>query len=142
MFSDAREFISSCNLKGNCTFTAWAEPTRNDEAEEDQCVKPEGEGVPSADEDVEASGRVGETDQCVEYVIHFAKAVELYQKKNKNCFGCGSPDHLIWDCPKDVSRSAWKAYLNMKKGTAKKGGWGPQKAAAGKWTSLDKKPWA
>ena len=25
---------------------------------------------------------------------------------------CGSPDHLVWDCLKVISRFAWKAYLN------------------------------
>ena len=99
-----------CKLKGNCTFTAQAVTIRNDDAEEDPGAKLEGEGEMelSADEDVEASGGVEETDQSIEYIICFAKAVELYQKKNKNCFGCGSPDHLVWDCPKDVSRSARK----------------------------------
>ena len=71
---------------------------------------------PSADEGVEAWGAVGKMDQTIEYMVCFAKVVELYQKKNKNCFWCGSPDHLILDCPKDVSKSAQKAYLNMKEG--------------------------
>ena len=70
---------------------------RNDEVEEDSSVKQdeEGDAEPSVDEDVEASGRVGEMDQSIEYIIRFAKAVELYQKKNRNCFGCGSPDPLV-----------------------------------------------
>ena len=57
---------------------------RSDEAKEDPGVKLEGEGEmePSVDEDVEVSDRVGETDQSIEYIIHFAKAVALYQKKN------------------------------------------------------------
>ena len=70
---------------------------RNDVAKEDPGVEQEGEGEtePSADEEVEVSGRVEEADQFVEYITHFTKAVELYQKKSKNCFGCGSPDHLV-----------------------------------------------
>ena len=41
---------------------------------------------PSADKDVEALGWVEKADQSVKYIAHFAKAVELYEKKNKNCF--------------------------------------------------------
>ena len=69
---------------------------RNNKAKEDFSVKQEGEGEmePSADKDVEASG-VGEMDQTVEYIVCFVKAVELYQKKNKNYFGCRSPDHHV-----------------------------------------------
>ena len=70
---------------------------------------------PSADEDLEASGGVEETDQTIKYIICFAKAVELYQKR-KNCFGCGRSDHLIKDFLKDVSESSWKVYLNTKEG--------------------------
>ena len=55
----------------------------------------EGEMEPSADKDVEVLGGVGETDQSIKYIVHFAKAVEIYQKKSKNCFGCGSPDNLV-----------------------------------------------
>ena len=55
----------------------------------------EEETEPSADEEVEALGKVKEVDQSLEYITHFGKAVYLYQKKNKNCFGCRSPDHLI-----------------------------------------------
>ena len=80
---------------------------RKDVAEEDPGEKPEGEGEkePSADEDVEVSGGMEETDWSIKYIAHFVKAVKLYQKKNRNCFGCGSPEHLIWDCLKDTSRS-------------------------------------
>ena len=93
-----------CNLKGNHTFATEAVTIRNDMTEEDPGVKLEGEGEtePSANKDVEASGRVGETDKFVKYIINFTKGVEFYQKKNKNCFGCGSPDHLI----QDISRCA------------------------------------
>ena len=43
----------------------------NDEAKEDLGVRLEGEGEtePSTDEDVEASGGVGETDQSIVYVM-------------------------------------------------------------------------
>ena len=58
-------------------------------------LKGEGKTELSVDEDVEVLGRVGERNQSMEYIVHFAKVVELYQKKNNNQFGCGSPDHLI-----------------------------------------------
>ena len=85
----------SHKMKGNCTFAAEAATVRNDEAEEDSSVKLEGEREmePSVDEDAEASGGLGEMDQTIEYIASFDKVVEWL--KNKNCFGCGSPDHLI-----------------------------------------------
>ena len=73
----------------------------NDTAEEDPGVEQEGRRgtEASADEDVGALGGVGEADQSVEYITHFTKAVELYEKKNKNCFRCGAlgvgaPSHM------------------------------------------------
>ena len=120
----------SCKLKDNCTFTTQAMTIGNDEAKEDPGEKPEGEGETesSADEDVEVSGRIGEMDQSIEYIVCFMKVIKLYQKKNRNCFRCGSPGNLVWDCPKDTSRSAQKVYLNTKEGAGKKGGWTPQKS--------------
>ena len=114
----------SCKLKGNHTFATWATTVGNNKAEEDPGKKPEGGGETelSADEDVEVLGRIGERDQSVKYIVHFMKAVKLYQRKNRNCFGCGTPEHFICDWPKDTSRSAQKVYLNMKEGMAKKEG--------------------
>ena len=134
----------SYKLKGNCTFTAQATTTGNDAAEEDPGVEQEGEEEtePSADEEVGALGEVEEADQSIKYITHFAKVVELYQKRHKNCFGCGSPDHLVWGCLKDVSRSTQKLYWNTKEGTAKKGGQAPQKLAATQQASPDEMPWA
>ena len=66
-------------------------------------------------------------DQSVGYIAHFANAVELYQRKNQNCFGCGSPDHLVKDGSKDLRKTAQKASLNAKEGMMKKGDWAPQK---------------
>ena len=96
----------------------------NDVAEEDPGVEQEGEEEtdPLADEEVEPLGKVEEADHSVKCITCFAKSVEFYPKKNKNCFGCGSPDHPIQDCLKDISRSTQKAYLNRKQGMAKKGG--------------------
>ena len=54
-------------------------------------------------------------------------AVELYQEKNHTCFGCGSLDHLVKDCLKELGKTAQKVGLNLKEGMAKKGGWSSQK---------------
>ena len=134
----------SCKLKGNYTFTAWAVTIGNDVAEEDPGMEQEveGETEPSADGEVKTSGGVEESDQSVKYIAYFTKTVELYQKKNKNCFGCGSPDHLVWDCPKDFTRPVQKVYLNTKEGTMKKRGWAPQNPAAALWASPDEIPQA
>ena len=84
-------------LKGNHTFAAQAVTIGNDVAEEDLDVEQEGkeEMEPSTDQEVEALGKVMEADQFIKYITHFAKLVELYQNKNKNCFRCRSPDHVV-----------------------------------------------
>ena len=127
----------SCRLKENCTFTAWAATIEMMKVKQTPAWSKEGEGdtEPSANEEVEALGRTEETDQPMKYIICFAKAVELHQQKNRSCFRCGSPNHLMQDCPKDMSKSAWKADLNNKGGTAKKGGGTPQKPVAAQQTS-------
>ena len=99
-------------LKGNHTFTAWVATIWNDEVEADSSMKQEGETEPSAEKEVKVSGRAGGTDQPKEYIVCFTQAVKLYQQKNKSYFGCQSPDHLVWDCLKDMSKSAWIANLN------------------------------
>ena len=116
-------------LKGNHTFNAQSATVENNEAEEDSGAEPEGEEgtESSAGKDPETSSGVGGTDQSFGYIVHFANVVRLYQKKNQNCFGCSSPDHLVRDYLKDLSKTAWKASLNLKEGMTKKGGWAPQK---------------
>ena len=96
--------------------------------EEDLGVKPEGEeeAESSAGEDVETSSGVGGADQSVGYIVHFANVVEMYQRKIQNCFRCGSPHHLITDCPKDLSKTTQKVCLNAKEGMTKKGSLAPQ----------------
>ena len=66
--------------------------------------------------------------------------VELYQEKNHNCFGCGSPNHLVKDHPKELGKATRKAGLNSKEGTVEKGGWSSQKLVAAQQTSLDDGP--
>ena len=108
----------SCNLKGNHTFTTTAMTTGNAEGEADSGAKQKGEGEmePSPDKEVKASGGVEGTYQPMEYIVHFVKVVKLYQQKNRSCFRCSSPKHLVQDCLKDISKSAWKADLNTKEG--------------------------
>ena len=59
------------NLKGNCTFAVQAATIGNDEAGKDPAANANGEGVTesSAGEEVEASSRVGEIDQSIEYIV-------------------------------------------------------------------------
>ena len=121
-------------LKGNHTFTTQAATVGNDKGEADSSAKQEGKGEmePSADKEVKVSDGEGGTYQPMEYIVSFTKAVKLYQQKNRSWFGCGSPNHIMWDCLKDISKSAWKVDLNTKEGTAKKGGQTPQKNIPGR----------
>ena len=95
-----------------------------------------GETKSSDGEDPEISSGVGGADQSVGYIVHFANAVELYQRKNLNCFACGSSDHLV----KDLSKTTHKASLNMKREMMKKGGQTPQKPVVTKLSSPDEAP--
>ena len=114
----------------------------NAKGKADSGAKQEGEGEtePLADKEDQASSGAEGTDQPMEYIIHFAKAVKLYQQNNRSCFRCGSPNHLMWDCPKDISKSAQKAELNTKEGTAKNGGWAPQKPVVTQQVSPEETP--
>ena len=85
-------------------------------------------------------GKVGSTDHSVDNIIQFANAVELYQKKNHNCFRCASADHLVKDCPKDLGKTARKVGLNLKERTAKKGGQNSLKLVAAQQATLSKAP--
>ena len=122
----------SRNLKGNHTFTAQSAVVENHEMEKDSGPKPnrEKDTESSAEEDVGTLDKVGDADQLLGYIMQYANAVELYQKKNCNCFMCGSPDHLVKDCPKDLGKTTRKVGLNLKEGTAKKGGQSSQKLVA------------
>ena len=87
--------LPSRKLKGSCTFTAQSAMVEGHETEEDSGPKPdwEKEAKSSAEEDIGLSGKVGSTDQSLNYIVQFTNAVEQYQRKNHNCFRCGSPDH-------------------------------------------------
>ena len=133
----------SRKLKGNHTFTVQSTIVGGKHwNEEDLSVKLEGkeEAGSSEGEDQETPNGIGGTNQLISYIVHFANAVELYQKKNWNCFGCGSPDHFIKDCPKDLSKVTRKASSNTKEGMMKKGGWTPQKPVVAQLTSPDEAP--
>ena len=133
-----------CKLKGNHTFTVWAATIGNDEGEADSSARQGGEWEtePSTDEEVKMPGGAGGTDLPIVYIVYFVKAVKLYQQKIRSYFRCRSPNHLMLDCLKDISKSAWKADFNTKEGMAKKGGWAPQNPAATEQTFPDETPWA
>ena len=129
--SQGIQFLSR-KLKGSHTFTAQLAVVEDHEAEEDSGPKPNGEeeAESSAEEDIGPAGDVGNVDQLLGYITEFTNAVELYQKKNCSCFGCGSLDHLEKDCIKDLGKTVRKVGLNLKEGMAKKGGWSSQKLVA------------
>ena len=109
----------SRKLKGNCTIVAQSIIVESIGIKGDMTVGPEGAGeVESSEEDLQNPSEIGGADQPLSYVIQFANAVKLYQKKNQNCFMCDSPDHMVKDCPKDLSNVMRKASLNAKEGTA------------------------
>ena len=133
----------SRKLKGNHTFTAWSAAIEDHETEEDSGPKPdrEKEAKSSAEEDVGMTGEVSNVDPSLGDITWFANAVELYQKRNCNCFGCGSPDHLVKDCLNEMEKTARKVGLNLKEGTAKKGCWSSQKSVATQEATLGDAPW-
>ena len=98
------------------------------------------EEVGSFVEDPETFSDLCGANQPISYIVHYANAMELYQKKTQNCFGCGSPNHLIRDCPKHVGKVAWKASLNAKEGTMKKGDWTPHTPSVAQPVSMDEAP--
>ena len=64
---------------------------RNDEAKEGLVEKPEGEGEtePSADEDVEVLGGIGEMDQSMEYIVLLQKQSNCIKRKTGTVLGAG-----------------------------------------------------
>ena len=76
------------------------------------------------------TGKVGDVDPSLGFIMCFADVVELYQKWNCNCFGCGSTYHLVKDCPKEMGKTARMVGLNLKEGMMKKGGQSSQKVVA------------
>ena len=131
----------SRKLKGNHTFMAQSAIVESIGTEGDSCVKLEREEeAESSEGDQETPSEIGGANQPMSYIICFANAVRLYQKKKQNCFGCGSPNHLVKDCPKGLSRVTRKASLNVKEGTTKKGGKAPRKPVVTQPASLDEAP--
>ena len=73
--------------------------------EGDLTVGPEAEEkVETSEVDPEIPSEIGGADQLPSYIIQFANAVKLYQKKNHIFFRCGSPDHLVKGFPKDLGK--------------------------------------
>ena len=113
----------SRKLKGSHTFTAQSAGVEDFEAEEDSDPRPdmEKEVKSSAEEDTGLVGEAGDIDQSLDYIIWFANAVELYQKKKCNCFRCGSLDHLVKDCPKDLGKNCKEGRFKLERGDAEEG---------------------
>ena len=108
----------SQKLKGNHTFTAWPAAIEDHKTEEDSGPKPDREKEYEG-----TTGDVGDVNPSLGHITQFANVVELYQKRNCNCFGCGSPDHLVKDCLKEMGKTTRKVGLNLKEGMAKKRSW-------------------
>ena len=107
----------SWKLKRSHNFTARLATVESNGVAEDWYK----EEVDSSDgEDPKTSGGVERADQLLGYIIHLANVVELYQNKNQNCFGCGSP-------PQGPQQDCLKSKFKCKRGMTKKGGWTPQK---------------
>ena len=99
------------------------------------------EEVKSSDgEDPETSDGIEGTDQSLSYTAHFANVMELYQKKNLNCFRGSSRDYLVKDWPKDLSKITQKVNLNAKEGMTKKGSQTPKKPVVTQPTSWMRLP--
>ena len=142
LFLDPREFVSLLEVKGQSylhhlihysgKWWCWRRL---------RCM-PEGveEAKSSTGEDADTSSGAWGVDQSVGYIVHFANAVELYQR-NWNCFRCSGPDHLVKDCLKDLSKNTQKVTLNTE-GMMKKRGWAPQKPVVAQLASPDGALWA
>ena len=129
-------------LKGNHIFMAWSAVVESIGTEGDLSVRPDGEEKAESSDggNQETPSEIGEADHLISYIVHFSNTVKLYQKKNWNCFGCGSPNHLVKDYPKDLSKVTREASLNAKERATKKGGCTPQKPVVTQLASLDKAP--
>ena len=114
------------------------------EMEQDSGPKPdeEKETESPAEEDAGMTGEIGDVNPSLSYIAWFANAVELYQKKNHNCFGCGSLDPLVKDCLKELRKATRKVGLNSNKKVAKKGGQFSQKLVVAQQATLDNAPQA
>ena len=86
------------------------------------------------------TGEIGNVDLSLGYIMQFANVVELYQKRNCNCFGCGNPDHLVKDCLKELGKTTREIGLNLKEGMAKKGVWSSQKLVVTQEATLGNAP--
>ena len=78
-------------MKGSYIIAAQSTAVGDHETEEDSGLKcnEEKEAKYSAEEDVGMSGEVGNVDPSFGYIMQFANAVELYQKKNCNSIELG-----------------------------------------------------
>ena len=86
------------------------------------------------------TGKVGNADPSLGYIMWFANVVELYQKRNCNCFACSSPDHLMKDCLEKMGKTTREVGLNLKEVMVKKGGWSSHKSVVMQEATLGNAP--
>ena len=79
----SENLFPSQKLKGRHTFTAQSATVESNRVTEDLSMKAEEaeDGKSSDEENPETSSGFSRADQLVGYIIHFANAVKLYQKK-------------------------------------------------------------
>ena len=56
------------------------------------------------------TGKVSDTDSSLGFVTWFA-----------NCFGSGSPDHLVKDCPKEMGENCQEGRFKLERGDGREG---------------------
>ena len=129
-------------MKGNHTFTAQSAAVEDCKTEEDSGPKPDGEkeAESSAEKDAGMTGKVGDVDPSLGFIVQFENVVELYQKRNCICFGCGSHEHLVKDCLKEMGKTSRKVGLNLKDGMIKKGDLSSQTSVAMQEATLGNAP--
>ena len=69
----------------------------------------------------ECTGNVGDLDPLLGYIAWFTNVVELYQKKNCICFGCGRPQSPGERLPKKTGESYKEGRFKLKRGDSKEG---------------------
>lgn len=83
--------------------------------EASEMVRPEGDPDPEEEEEEEEENPA--TDE-VRLAVRLTKMVDEYEEKQRLCYACGSPDHLVRDCPQ--RRQAYQ-HLNALGGSGAKG---------------------
>ena len=91
--------------------------------EEDSGPKPdeEKETKSPAEEDAGMTGEISDANPSLGHTAWFANAGELYQKKNHNWFGCGSPQPPGEGLPKRTGENHEEGRFKLKRGDGEEG---------------------